>query len=89
MTRHIAAFVVAAALLFMPALAAGQAQDLVAALKATPGCLGVETARTGSGKQVIFAWFENKDAEVPSSGPVLAVASLTPAPNAPRCRCRV
>jgi hypothetical protein len=31
-------------------------------LKATPGCLGVEVARTGSGKQVIFAWFENKKA---------------------------
>jgi len=36
--------------------------DLVAALKATPGCLGVETAKTDSGKQVIFAWFENKKA---------------------------
>ena len=36
--------------------------DLVAALKATPGCLGVDTARTSSGKQVIFAWFENKKA---------------------------
>jgi len=36
--------------------------DLVAGLKATPGCLGVETARTASGKQVIFAWFENKKA---------------------------
>ena len=36
--------------------------DLVGALKATPGCLGVETARTASGKQVIFAWFENKKA---------------------------
>jgi antibiotic biosynthesis monooxygenase len=36
--------------------------DLVAALKAVPGCIGVETARTGSGKQVIFAWFENKKA---------------------------
>jgi hypothetical protein len=36
--------------------------DLVGALKATPGCLGVETARTSSGKQVIFAWFENKKA---------------------------
>ena len=36
--------------------------DLVAALKATPGCLGVETARTGSGKNVIFAWFEDKKA---------------------------
>jgi hypothetical protein len=36
--------------------------DLLAGLKATPGCLGVETARTPSGKQVIFAWFENKRA---------------------------
>jgi hypothetical protein len=36
--------------------------DLVAALKASPGCLGVETAKTGSGKQVIFAWFEDKKA---------------------------
>jgi hypothetical protein len=36
--------------------------DLVAALKKTPGCLGVETAKTGSGKQVIFAWFEDKKA---------------------------
>lgn len=36
--------------------------DLVGALKATPGCLGVETAKTDSGKQVIFAWFEDKKA---------------------------
>ena len=36
--------------------------DLVGALKTTKGCLGVETARTSSQKQVIFAWFENKEA---------------------------
>jgi hypothetical protein len=36
--------------------------DLVAALKASPGCLGVETAQTASGKSVIFAWFEDKKA---------------------------
>ncbi len=36
--------------------------DLVAALKDSPGCLGVETARTTSGKSVIFAWFEDKKA---------------------------
>lgn len=36
--------------------------DLVGGLKKTPGCLGVETARTPSGKQVIFAWFEDKKA---------------------------
>jgi hypothetical protein len=35
---------------------------LVKALKETPGCLGVETARTASGKAVIFAFFENKKA---------------------------
>ena len=36
--------------------------DLVGGLKKTEGCLGVETARTSSGKSVIFAWFENKKA---------------------------
>ncbi|HEY1307553.1 MAG TPA: hypothetical protein VGF24_28565 [Vicinamibacterales bacterium] len=36
--------------------------DLVGMLKATPGCLGVDAARTMNGKQVIFAWFENKKA---------------------------
>jgi len=36
--------------------------DLVGALKQTEGCLGVETARTTSGKNVIFAWFEDKAA---------------------------
>lgn len=34
--------------------------DLVAGLTGTPGCLGVETARTDSGKNVIFAWFKDK-----------------------------
>jgi len=38
--------------------------DIVASLKATPGVLGVEAARTQSGKQAIFAWFENKQAVV-------------------------
>jgi hypothetical protein len=37
-------------------------QFLVTALKGSPGCLGVETARTTSGKLVIFAWFEDKKA---------------------------
>jgi quinol monooxygenase YgiN len=36
--------------------------DLAAALRNTPGCLGVEAARTATGKQVLFAWFENKQA---------------------------
>ena len=31
-------------------------------LRETPGCLGVEAARTQTGKNVIFAWFENKAA---------------------------
>ena len=73
--QEIAAVTILAALVFVPAILAGQAQggaapraggagfpDLVRALKATPGVLGVETARTSSGKQVIFAWFENKKA---------------------------
>jgi hypothetical protein len=48
-----------------PAGSAAQPQqtpDLIAALKATPGVLGVEAAQTMSRKQVIFAWFENKQA---------------------------
>ena len=36
--------------------------DLVSGLKAVPGCLGVEATRTASGKNVIFAWFEDKQA---------------------------
>src|SRR5688572_26937317 len=36
--------------------------DLIGMLKATPGVLGVDAAQTISGKQVIFAWFENKKA---------------------------
>lgn len=36
--------------------------DLVGGLKATPGCLGVELARTQGGKNLIFAWFEDKKA---------------------------
>lgn len=36
--------------------------DLVGALKKSPGCIGVDSARTSSGKQVIFAWFEDKKA---------------------------
>ena len=38
--------------------------DLVGALKKTPGVLGVDAARTMSGKSVIFAWFENRKAVV-------------------------
>jgi hypothetical protein len=70
--RDIGGVLALAAMIFGPTFVAGQqppAQtaaggfpDLVGALKASPGCLGVETARTSSGKQVIFAWFENKKA---------------------------
>jgi len=40
----------------------GGAPDLVAALKATPGVLGVDAGQMASRKQVIFAWVENKQA---------------------------
>jgi len=68
--RELGSALVLAAVVLGPSIAAGQAPaqpggglpDLVGALKATPGVLGVETARTQSGKQVIFAWFENKKA---------------------------
>jgi hypothetical protein len=33
---------------------------LVEGLKETPGCLGVEVAKLESGKNVVFAWFENR-----------------------------
>jgi hypothetical protein len=45
-----------------PAKKEGGMPDLAGTLKASPGCLGVETARTASGKSVIFAWFEDKKA---------------------------
>src|SRR5205823_4853935 len=38
--------------------------NVINALKAAPGCLGVETGQTSSGRQVIFAWFEDKKALV-------------------------
>ena len=38
--------------------------DIVASLKASPGVLGVEAARTQGGKQALFVWFENKQAAV-------------------------
>ena len=34
--------------------------NVINALKAAPGCLGVETGQTSSGRQVIFAWFDGK-----------------------------
>ena len=50
-----------------PALAqapSGGFAGVVSAARAWPGCLGVETGQTSSGKRVIFAWFENKKALV-------------------------
>ena len=37
-------------------------EGLTATIKESPGCLGVETAKTSSGKEVLFAWFEDKAA---------------------------
>jgi heme-degrading monooxygenase HmoA len=69
MIREVAAAAVLSLVIAVPAivtLRAQQAQngmpDMVAGLKATPGVLGVELAQTTSGKNVIFAWFENKQA---------------------------
>jgi len=45
----------------------GQARgfpNVVDALRVAPGCLGVETGQTASGRRVIFAWFEGKRALV-------------------------
>ena len=68
--RELGGILVLAAAIFTPAIVAAQAPaqapggfpDLIGALKATPGVLGVDAAQTMSGKQVIFAWFENKQA---------------------------
>jgi hypothetical protein len=67
--REILAAAALAATVAVPATISVRAQsaprgtpDLIAGLKATPGVLGVELAQTMSGKNVIFAWFENKSA---------------------------
>lgn len=69
LTREVAAAAVLSLAISFPAVVSIHAQstptsppDLVAGLKATPGVLGVELAQTASGKNVIFAWFENKQA---------------------------
>jgi len=67
MLREVAAAAVLSLVIFVPAVITLRAQsasgpDLVGALKKTPGVLGVEAGQMMSGKQVIFAWFENKDA---------------------------
>jgi len=69
--RELGAVVLLTAAIFTPAIIAAQAPapppgggipDLIGPLRATPGVLGVDAAQTMSGKQVIFAWFENKQA---------------------------
>src|SRR3954467_1461528 len=70
--REVAAAAVLSMVIAVPAMVSVRAQaaqdgkpgapDLVAGLKATAGVLGVELARTTTGKNVIFAWFENKQA---------------------------
>src|SRR4051812_40266137 len=72
MTKHTFREILAAAVLALivatPALMAqspaprGGTPDLIGMLKATPGVLGVDAGSMMSGKQVIFAWFENKQA---------------------------
>jgi hypothetical protein len=62
--------------------------DLVGGLRNTPGCLGVETATTASGKQVIFAWFENKNAlsswyYSETHMKAMALLGASPAPEGP------
>ena len=36
--------------------------DIIGALKSSPGCIGIEMARSRGGKQLIFAWFKDKKA---------------------------
>jgi hypothetical protein len=101
MRKEIAIAALLGLLVVSPAMLSGQSgtvppasafAGLVGALKATPGCLGVETARTASGKQVIFAWFENKkavmtwyysDAHVASLRLVGAAPSMHPMADLP------
>ncbi len=68
--RELVLAVALAATVFSPAAVVTFAQappartlpDLVGALRATPGVLGVDAGQMASRKQVIFAWFENKQA---------------------------
>ncbi len=64
-TSLVAASVVVIALLAGSTPAGAQAlgfPDLVSGIEAIEGVVGVETAQTSSGKQLIFAWFEDKAA---------------------------
>jgi hypothetical protein len=69
--REVVAAALLAVVVAVPSLVTLNAQtagqngfpDLIGALKATPGVLGVDAAgRTMNGKAVIFAWFENRKA---------------------------
>jgi hypothetical protein len=67
--REVSAAAVLSLMIAIPTVVSLRAQaaqkggpDLIGALKATPGVLGVDAGNMMSGKQVIFAWFENKDA---------------------------
>ena len=66
--RTIASLVLAMGLTWATAALAQAPPDgfprVVDALRVAPGCLGVETGQTASGRQVIFAWFEGKKALV-------------------------
>jgi hypothetical protein len=66
--RTIASLVFAIGLVWSTAAFAQAPPDgfprVVDALRVAPGCLGVETGQTASGRQVIFAWFEGKKALV-------------------------
>lgn len=69
MFREVTAATALSLVIALPAIVTVRAQtaqkgtlDFVAGLKATPGVLGVELAQTMTGKNVIFAWFENKQA---------------------------
>src|SRR5215831_4668033 len=66
--REVAAAAVLSLMIALPTVVSLRAQaaqkgatDLIGALKATPGVLGVDAGQMMSGKQVIFEWFENKD----------------------------
>jgi len=66
----------------------GQMPDLIGGLQKIEGCLGVDTARTRDGKQVIFAWIEDKEAVLrwyysESHMSVLDIAGVDGAPAKP------
>ena len=93
--KEVVAALLLATLIFAPgAVASAQTaappQNPLMALpelvRASPGCLGVETAMTQSGKMVIFAWFENKKAALAwyYSQPHQMLMKMTSGPARPR-----